>query len=84
MCALVNAESLAEIAGGPDKFIKSGSTLELRCDFIDSTTEPDYIFWYQASVHIFSPIFIAIFYCDLAALFHHTRRGQEPITSFIR
>ncbi|CAG7827570.1 unnamed protein product [Allacma fusca] len=40
-------EARAEIAGGPDKYIKTGSSLRLICELKQSTEEPDYVFWYQ-------------------------------------
>ncbi|ODN00602.1 Junctional adhesion molecule B [Orchesella cincta] len=43
-------EAQAKIVGGPEKFYKAGSSMELRCDLIDSTEEPEYVFWYQASL----------------------------------
>jgi hypothetical protein len=42
-------EVRAQILGGSEKIVKAGSTVELKCDFSDSTEEPDYVFWYQAS-----------------------------------
>lgn len=41
------AEVRAEIVGGPEKIYKAGSTVELKCDLIDSTEEPEYFWWYQ-------------------------------------
>ncbi|XP_035712971.1 uncharacterized protein LOC110843122 isoform X2 [Folsomia candida] len=40
-------EVRAEIVGGPEKIYKAGSTVELKCDLIDSTEEPEYFWWYQ-------------------------------------
>jgi len=45
----VCAEARADIIGGPEKIYKAGSTVELKCDLTDSTEEPEYVFWYQAS-----------------------------------
>ncbi|CAL8148887.1 unnamed protein product, partial [Orchesella dallaii] len=44
---LIVVEARAKIVGGPEKFYKAGSSVELRCDLIDSTEEPEYVFWYQ-------------------------------------
>ena len=43
-------EARAEISGGPDKYIKSGSSLRLICELKQSTEEPDYVFWYQVGL----------------------------------
>lgn len=40
-------EARAEILGGPDKHVKSGSTLELTCVLRRSTEAPSYVFWYH-------------------------------------
>lgn len=42
------AEARAEIVGGPEKFYKAGSSVELRCD-LSGVEEPEFVFWYQAS-----------------------------------
>ncbi|XP_065161596.1 zwei Ig domain protein zig-8-like [Atheta coriaria] len=40
-------EAHAEIIGGPDKIVKSGSPLLLSCVLKRSTEAPEYIFWYH-------------------------------------
>ncbi|KAK9721160.1 hypothetical protein QE152_g21685 [Popillia japonica] len=40
-------EARAEIIGGPDKIVKSGSPLILSCLLRRSTEQPEYIFWYH-------------------------------------
>lgn len=40
-------EARAEIVGGPDKIVKSGSSLVLSCVLRRSTEQPVYIFWYH-------------------------------------
>ncbi|PNF35363.1 hypothetical protein B7P43_G02577 [Cryptotermes secundus] len=40
-------EARAEIPGGPDKFVKSGSSLRLMCVLKKSTEPPVYVFWYH-------------------------------------
>ncbi|GJQ82585.1 hypothetical protein Trydic_g19610 [Trypoxylus dichotomus] len=40
-------EARAEIIGGPDKIVKSGSPLVLSCLLRRSTEQPEYIFWYH-------------------------------------
>ncbi|XP_071439789.1 zwei Ig domain protein zig-8-like isoform X2 [Hetaerina americana] len=40
-------EAQAEILGGPDKHVKSGSSLRLTCLLRRSTEPPVYIFWYR-------------------------------------
>jgi hypothetical protein len=48
LCALcVVSEARAEIPGGPDKFVKSGSSLQLTCLLKKSTEPPVYVFWYH-------------------------------------
>ncbi|XP_069671895.1 zwei Ig domain protein zig-8-like [Periplaneta americana] len=42
-------EARAEILGGPDKFVKSGSSLRLTCVLKKSTEPPVYVFWYHES-----------------------------------
>lgn len=41
------AEAHAEIDGGPEKYVKSGSTLRLTCHLRQSSVTPDFVFWYQ-------------------------------------
>ena len=41
------AEAHAEIDGGPEKYVKSGSTLKLVCHLKQSSVTPDFVFWYQ-------------------------------------
>ena len=43
----VVSEARAEILGGPDKFVKSGSSLRLTCLLKKSTEPPAYVFWYH-------------------------------------
>ncbi|KAJ4434705.1 hypothetical protein ANN_23273 [Periplaneta americana] len=43
------SEARAEILGGPDKFVKSGSSLRLTCVLKKSTEPPVYVFWYHES-----------------------------------
>lgn len=59
------AEARAEIVGGPEKFYKAGSSVELRCDLIDSTEEPEYVFWYQASYNFFFSSLLIFYYAPL-------------------
>lgn len=40
-------EAHAEIDGGPEKYVKSGSTLKLTCHLRQSSVTPDFVFWYQ-------------------------------------
>ncbi|XP_046399299.1 uncharacterized protein LOC124165818 [Ischnura elegans] len=40
-------EARAEILGGPDKHVKSGSALRLTCLLRRSTEPPVYVFWYR-------------------------------------
>lgn len=48
LCALcIVSEARAEIVGGPDKFVKSGSSLRLTCLLKKSTEPPAYVFWYH-------------------------------------
>ncbi|KZS19618.1 zwei Ig domain protein zig-8 [Daphnia magna] len=44
---LVVVEAHAEIDGGPEKYVKSGSTLKLTCHLRQSSVTPDFVFWYQ-------------------------------------
>ncbi|PSN44261.1 hypothetical protein C0J52_24562 [Blattella germanica] len=48
-CVATIAEARAEILGGPDKFVKSGSSLRLTCLLKKSTEPPVYVFWYHES-----------------------------------
>nr|XP_022903716.1 zwei Ig domain protein zig-8-like [Onthophagus taurus] len=45
-------EARAEILGGPDKIIKTGSSLRLSCILRRSTEQPEYIFWYHGQTMI--------------------------------
>ncbi|XP_063612737.1 uncharacterized protein LOC134786170 [Penaeus indicus] len=38
---------LVHIAGGPDMYVKSGSTVTLKCFISAALKLPEYIFWYQ-------------------------------------
>ncbi|XP_047486813.1 uncharacterized protein LOC125037658 [Penaeus chinensis] len=38
---------LVHIAGGPDMYVKSGSTVTLKCFISAALKQPEYIFWYQ-------------------------------------
>lgn len=40
-------EARAELLGGPDKFVKRGSTLRLVCVLRRATEPPSYVFWYH-------------------------------------
>lgn len=51
LCSVL-VEAHAEIPGGPDKYIKSGSTLRLVCEFKLSTEQPEYVFWFQVKPSI--------------------------------
>ncbi|RZF43606.1 hypothetical protein LSTR_LSTR009409 [Laodelphax striatellus] len=42
-------EARAEIVGGPDKIVKSGSTLKLTCLLRSTTEPPSFVFWYHES-----------------------------------
>ena len=41
------AEARAEIDGGPEKYVKSGSTLKLTCHIRQNSVAPDFVFWYH-------------------------------------
>ena len=47
MNAVSNAEARAEIDGGPEKYVKSGSTLKLTCHIRQNSVAPDFVFWYH-------------------------------------
>lgn len=38
---------LVHIAGGPEMYVKSGSTVTLKCFISAALKQPEYIFWYQ-------------------------------------
>ncbi|GLV39768.1 defective proboscis extension response 13 [Carabus blaptoides fortunei] len=42
-------EAHADIVGGPDKIVKSGSSLRLTCVLRRSTEPPAYVFWYHGA-----------------------------------
>ena len=44
---VIKTEAHAEIDGGPEKYVKSGSTLKLTCHLRQSSVTPDFVFWYQ-------------------------------------
>ena len=44
-CILIEAR--AELEGGPEKYVKSGSTLKLTCHIRQSSVAPDFVFWYH-------------------------------------
>ena len=41
------AEARAEIEGGPEKYVKSGSRLKLTCHIRQNSVVPDFVFWYH-------------------------------------
>lgn len=41
------AESKAEIAGPPEKYLKPGSTLKLTCRVLENIESPLFLFWYH-------------------------------------
>lgn len=45
--SMQHIEAHAEIDGGPEKYVKSGSTLKLTCHLRQSSVTPDFVFWYQ-------------------------------------
>ncbi|EFX64099.1 hypothetical protein DAPPUDRAFT_267072 [Daphnia pulex] len=45
-CAHCPAQAHAEIDGGPEKYVKSGSMLKLTCHLRQSSVTPDFVFWY--------------------------------------
>lgn len=65
-------EAHADIIGGPDKIVKSGSPLRLSCVLRRSTEQPEYIFWYHGTRMI---------NYDLGggAAVRHGRQGSELI-----
>ncbi|KAF5305384.1 hypothetical protein FQA39_LY09213 [Lamprigera yunnana] len=65
-------EAHADIVGGSEKIVKSGSSLRLSCVLRRSTEPPDYIFWYHADRMI---------NYDLkgGAAVRHGRQGSELI-----
>ncbi|XP_066900782.1 limbic system-associated membrane protein isoform X1 [Halyomorpha halys] len=40
-------EARVEIAGAPEKYVKTGSSLELKCDLYNSPSVPEFVFWYH-------------------------------------
>lgn len=44
---LIVVEARAEIEGGSEKYVKSGSTLRLTCHIRQNSVAPDYVFWYH-------------------------------------
>lgn len=44
---LASLEARAEIEGGPEKYVKSGSTLKLMCHIRQNSVAPDFVFWYH-------------------------------------
>jgi len=44
---LVVVEARAEIEGGPEKYVKSGSRLKLTCHIRENSVAPDFVFWYH-------------------------------------
>lgn len=49
MFVCVITEAHADIVGGPDKIVKSGSSLRLTCVLRRSTEPPAYVFWYHGA-----------------------------------
>ncbi|XP_053649940.2 uncharacterized protein [Cherax quadricarinatus] len=43
---------LVKIPGGPDMYVKSGSTVTIKCIISAALHQPDYIFWYQGSERV--------------------------------
>lgn len=43
---------LVRIPGGPDIFVKSGSTVTIKCKITAALEQPDYIFWYQGQKRV--------------------------------
>lgn len=39
---------MAEIAGGPERYVQIGSSVHLTCTIKDYTEPPTYVFWYHA------------------------------------
>jgi len=44
---LIVVEARAEIEGGPEKYVKSGSRLKLTCHIRQNSVVPDFVFWYH-------------------------------------
>lgn len=47
MSVPVCAEAKAEISGPSEKYLKPGSGLRLQCNVVQSTENPQYVFWYH-------------------------------------
>lgn len=41
-------EAVAEIGGGPERYVQIGSSVHLKCIIKDYTEPPTYVFWYHA------------------------------------
>ncbi|XP_068235251.1 zwei Ig domain protein zig-8-like [Palaemon carinicauda] len=41
-------EAIAEIEGGPERYVQTGSSVHLRCTLKHFTEPPTYVFWYHA------------------------------------
>ena len=43
--SFIFSEAFARIGGAKERFVKTGSTLQLNCSLHRMTSVPDYIFW---------------------------------------